>query len=229
MSMFPVRIAIVMMLLAFSVLSGVARAKDVPEERIAQALKVLDKVMHAPDREMPQDMLRNAYAVAVIPSVIKAGLLLGGRHGNGLIAVKHGGQWSAPSFITMSGGSLGLQAGVSSTDVILIFRSEAGVDSIIHGKTILGTDVAVAAGPVGRSAQASTDTQMKAEIYAWSRSRGLFAGFALQGARLRIDYAANKQLYGVDVNAEMIFSDHLTQIPQAARRFSEQLQEYTAR
>ncbi len=165
-------------LLSFSSVSA-AFAGEAEVQRAENAVRVLREILQAPDRRVPSDMIANAYAVAVIPDVIKAGLVIGGRHGLGLLAVKtDNGTWSNPSFIGMSGGSIGFQAGISSTDVILVFRTQRGVDSIVHGKFTLGADASVAAGPVGRTAQASTDAQLKAEIYSYSRARGLFAGAA---------------------------------------------------
>jgi lipid-binding SYLF domain-containing protein len=218
-----------MWVMLFACASAAASAHDdQPLQRAVQAVKVLDQIMHAPDRELPQDMLQNAYAVAVIPHVINAGLVVGGRHGEGLISVKKGGVWSNPSFITLSGGSIGLQAGVSSTDVLLIFRSEQGVDSIVNGKFILGTDAAVAAGPVGRNAQASTDAQLKAEIYAYSRARGLFVGVAIQGSALRIDHDANHAVYGAEATPQKIFAEAGKTVPGAVADFRDRLEEYTA-
>ena len=203
-----------------------ARAAE-PLDTANKAAAVLDEVVHAPDRDMPRDMLRNAYAVAVLPSVIKAGLLIAGRHGQGLLSVKRKDGWSDPAFITISGGSLGLQAGVSSTDVLLIFRSEDGVKSLIYGKFLMGTDIAVAAGPVGRNAQAATDAHLEAEVYAWSRARGLFAGLSLQGASLKIDHSANREIYGPQASAKMILDGHVDKPPAAVQRFRQRLSEYT--
>ena len=128
-----------------------ASAAEEENSRANNAVRVLKEIMMAPDKRLPSDLLHNAYAVAVIPDVIKAGFVIGGRHGEGLIAIKAAdGTWSNPSFVSMSGGSIGFQAGVSSTDVVLVFRTQRGVDSIVHGKFTLGADASVAAGPVGR-------------------------------------------------------------------------------
>lgn len=198
-----------------------------PLETAQKATTVLDEIMHAPDRDMPADMLRNAYAVAVLPSVIKAGLLVGGRHGQGLLSIKGKTGWSDPAFITISGGSLGLQVGVSSTDMLLIFRSEDGVESLIYGKFLLGTDIAVAAGPVGRNAQAATDAKLKAEVYAWSRARGLFAGISLQGASLKINHEANREVYGQQADSKAILDGRADKLPEAIMQFRQRLTEYT--
>ncbi len=198
-------------------------------QRAENALRVLREVLQAPDRRVPTDMIANAYAVAVIPDVIKAGFVIGGRHGLGLISVKtDNGTWSNPSFISMSGGSIGFQVGVSSTDVILVFRTQRGVDSIVHGKFTLGADASAAAGPVGRSAQASTDAQLKAEIYSYSRARGLFAGAALDGSVISIDNDANAAVYGEGITPRRIFAGGVSNVPNAVVDFRDRLEEYTS-
>ncbi|HEV2539982.1 MAG TPA: lipid-binding SYLF domain-containing protein [Frateuria sp.] len=205
-------------------------AEDPPLVRSQNAVRVLREVMQAPDKAIPQDLLKNAKAIAVIPDMVKAGLIFGGRRGEGLISVKGpDGAWSNPSFITLTGGSVGFQAGVSSTDVILVFRTQRGVDSIVNGKFTMGADAAVAAGPVGRTATAATDEQMKAEIYSYSRSRGLFAGVALDGSVLRIDYDANAAIYGAGVTPRRIFEGGVANVPGPVVDFRDQLEEYTSR
>lgn len=207
-----------------------AHAEDPPLVRAQNAVRVLREVMQAPDKAIPQDLLKNAKAIAVIPDMVKAGLIFGGRRGEGLISVKGpDGTWSNPSFITLTGGSVGFQAGVSSTDVILVFRTQRGVDSIVNGKFTMGADAAAAAGPVGRTATAATDAQMKAEIYSYSRSRGLFAGVALDGSVLRIDYDANAAIYGAGITPRRIFEGGVGNVPGPVVDFRDQLEEYTSR
>jgi lipid-binding SYLF domain-containing protein len=207
-----------------------AHAGEEENKRAQDAVRVLKEVMMAPDKRIPADLIGSAYAIAVIPDVIKAGFVIGGRHGLGIVSVKTSdGTWSNPSFISMTGGSIGFQAGVSSTDVILVFRSERGVDSIIHGKFTLGADASVAAGPVGRTAQASTDAQLKAEIYSYSRSRGLFAGAALDGSVIAIDNDANQSIYGDGITPRRIFAGGVANVPNAVVDFRDRLEEYTAR
>ena len=207
-----------------------AHAGEEENQRAENAVRVLKEIMQAPDKAIPRDLLREAHAIAVVPDVIKAGLVIGGRHGNGLIAVKtRDGTWSNPVFVSMTGGSVGFQAGVSSTDVVLVFRTQRGVDSIVHGKFTLGADASAAAGPVGRTAQASTDAQLKAEIYSYSRARGLFAGAALDGTAIRIDNDANQAVYGEGVTARRVFDGGVTQVPNAVVEFRDLLEEYTAK
>lgn len=207
-----------------------AFAGEQESARANNAVRVLREIMMAPDKRVPSDLMHNAHAIAVIPDVIKAGFVIGGRHGVGLLSVKTAdGTWSNPSFVSMTGGSIGFQAGVSSTDVILVFRTQRGVDSIVHGKFTLGADASVAAGPIGRNAQAATDAQLKAEIYSYSRSRGLFAGVALDGSVLSIDNDANQAVYGQGVTARRIFAGGVSNVPNAVVDFRDRLEEYTAR
>jgi len=206
-----------------------ARAGEEETKRADNAVRVLKEVMQAPDKAIPKDLLQSAHAIAVIPDVIKAGFVVGGRHGDGLISVKtREGTWSNPSFVSITGGSVGFQAGVSSTDVILVFRTQRGVDSIVNGKFTLGADASAAAGPVGRTAQASTDAQLKAEIYSYSRARGLFAGVSLDGSALKIDNDANQAVYGEGITARRIFEGGVTSVPNAVVDFRDRLEEYTS-
>ena len=198
------------------------------EAKAADAARVLGEIMRIPETAVPEKMFTDAHAIAVIPDVVKAGLIFGGRGGTGLISVRSpDGTWSNPSFIKLGGGSVGFQAGVSSSDVILVFRSPRGVDSIVNGKFTLGGDASVAAGPVGRSAQASTDEQLKAEIYSYSRARGLFAGVSLDGTWLRIDHKANQAVYGRNTTPRMIFEGRADAAPDTVVAFRDRLEENT--
>ncbi|WP_266170341.1 lipid-binding SYLF domain-containing protein [Dyella subtropica] len=217
--------ALVLLLPAMSV-----HAEDPPLVRAQNSVRVLKEIMEAPDKSIPSDLLKEAHAIAVIPDMIKAGFIFGGRRGEGLISVKSpDGTWSNPSFVTLTGGSVGFQAGVSSTDVILVFRTQRGVDSIVNGKFTLGADAAAAAGPVGRTATASTDSQFKAEIYSYSRSRGLFAGVSLDGSAMRIDYDANAEIYGAGITPRRIFEGGVSKVPGPVVDFRDRLEEYTQR
>ena len=221
-------LALILVLLSATTLTASAGEE---ENKLAEnAVRVLKEVMMEPDKSIPKDLLQNAHAVAVIPDVIKAGFVVGGRHGDGLISVKtRDGTWSNPSFVGLSGGSVGFQAGVSSTDVVLVFRTQRGVDSIVNGKFTLGADASAAAGPVGRSATASTDAQLKAEIYSYSRSRGLFAGAALDGSAITIDNDANQAVYGNGVTPRRIFDGGVTAVPNSVVDFRDRLEEYTSK
>lgn len=219
----------IILLALLGLLPSLTVAKKVELRRAQDATQVLSEVMQAPDRRIPGRLLGEAEAIAVIPNVIKAGLIFGGRHGRGLISVRSpDGTWSNPSFITLNGGSVGFQAGVQSTDVVLLFRSRRGVDSIVNGKFTLGADAAAAAGPVGRNAQAATDAELKAEIFSYSRSRGLFAGVSLDGSVLSIDHKSNQVIYGRKVTPRRIFENGVTNVPNEVVAFRDRLEEYSA-
>src|SRR4051794_2738120 len=167
------------------------------EQTIRAAHEVLQQFLDLQIRQIPDSLLAEAHGVAIIPDVIKLGFVLGGQRGKGVVVVRQpDGSWRAPSFITITGGSIGWQAGAQSTDFVLVFKSQQSVEGLMRGKFTLGADAAVAAGPVGRRAGAATDTELKAEIYSYSRSRGLFAGVSLEGSALQIDDAANASYYG---------------------------------
>jgi lipid-binding SYLF domain-containing protein len=171
---------------------------------IESASEVLDALAAIPLKGIPPSLLQDAQGVAVIPGVIKASFVIGGRHGKGVLLVREpNGFWSKPIFITLTGGSVGWQAGVQSTDLVLVFKTRNSLDGILKGKgkLTLGADVAVAAGPVGRQAEAGTDGQLKAEIYSYSRSRGLFAGVSLEGAALHMDSGATDSYYRTEAGS----------------------------
>lgn len=207
-----------------------AQANPKLHERSQDAVRVLNEVMQMPESALPSHMLRDAHAIAVIPDVVKAGLVIGGRHGKGLISVKTPeGVWSNPVFIKITGGSVGWQAGVQATDVILVFRTERGLDTLVNGKFTMGADASVAAGPVGRNASAATDGNLKAEIYSYSRSRGLFAGVALDGSVIRIDHRANEAIYGRGITPRRVFAGGVSNVPAPVVDFRDALEEYTQR
>jgi lipid-binding SYLF domain-containing protein len=217
-------------LLLLAAVSASAFAGTTEDARARNAVRVVTDIQAIPESAIPDKLLDEAHAIVVVPDAIKAGLVIGGRRGHGLLSVKRAdGTWSNPSFVTLTGGSIGFQAGVQSADIVLVFRSERGLDSIVNGKFTLGADAGVAAGPVGRNASASTDGQLKAEIWSWSRARGLFAGVALDGAVLAIDDAANESVYGQDTTPRMIFEDRYAQRPSdAVVGFRDALEEATA-
>ena len=216
--------------LLISLFAMPAFAGQVEDDRARDASRVLGEILRIPEESVPTNLLAEAQAIAVIPNVVKAGFVIGGRRGRGLIAIRGSdGTWSNPSFVTLTGGSFGFQAGVQSADVILVFRSKRGVDSIVNGKFTLGADASVAAGPVGRSAQASTDEQLKAEIYSYSRARGLFAGVSLDGTRMAIDNKSNQVAYGEGNTARAIFEGRAGSGTDATVAFRDKLEESTVR
>ncbi len=200
------------------------------QKRAETALAVLKQVQSTPDSEIPASLLSKAYAIAVIPEVVKVGLVIGGRRGKGLISVRMAdGTWSNPAFISVTGGSFGFQAGVQSADIILVFRTPRGVDNLVSGKFTLGADASVAAGPLGRQASAATDGDFKAEILAYARTRGLFAGVALDGSVLGLDYDAIERVYGAGTSPRALFEGRVRGAPGFIVEFRDQLEEQTSR
>jgi lipid-binding SYLF domain-containing protein len=221
------RLALVVLAATFA---GSAIAGSVEDARARNAVRVLADIQAIPESAIPDKLFDEARAVVVVPDSKKIGLVLGGRYGRGLLSVKNAdGTWSNPAFVSLTGGSIGFQAGVQSSDIVLVFRSDRGLESIVNGKFTLGADASVAAGPVGRNASAATDGEMKAEIWSWSRARGLFAGVALDGAVLSIDDAADEAVYGRDTTPRMIFEGRVQQRPSdAIVEFRDRLEEASA-
>jgi len=221
------RISVAVVALA---LAGSAVAGANEDARARNAVRVLTDIQAIPESAIPDKLFDEARAVIVVPDAMKVGLVIGGRRGRGLLSVKSAdGTWSNPAFVTLTGGSIGFQAGVQSSDIVLVFRSDRGLESIVNGKFTLGADAGVAAGPVGRNASAATDGEMKAEIWSWSRARGLFAGVALDGAVLAIDDAADEAVYGRDTTPRMIFENRAPQRPSdAVVDFRDRLEEASA-
>ena len=187
-----------LMILAVSLAaSTVALAGDRQDARLLTATKVLDELMAMPEQNIPTWLLERAYAVAVVPDVIKVGLGIGGRRGKGVMVVRRdNGDWSNPIFVNLTGGSFGFQVGVQSADVVLVFTSRRSIEGIVGGKITLGADASVAAGPVGRQSSAATDIGLTAQVYSYSRASGLFAGVALDGSAMTIDTSSNDSFYG---------------------------------
>jgi lipid-binding SYLF domain-containing protein len=221
------RLALLLLTLCFATIAVAAPTED---ERARNAVRVLTDIQEIPESAIPDKLFDEARAIVVVPDTLKVGLVLGGRRGHGLVSVKNpDGTWSSPSFVKLTGGSIGFQAGVQSADVVLVFRGERGLESIVNGKVTLGADAGVAAGPVGRNAATATDGQLKAEIWSWSRARGLFAGIALDGAVLSIDDAANQLIYGEGSTPRMIFEGRTAQPPSdAVVDFRDALEEASA-
>lgn len=200
------------------------------EEKVAKRLEncdiVLGEVMGIPEN-VPRDLLDKAECVAVIPGVVKAAFVIGGRGGRGAVVCRgNGGKgaWGAPLMISIGGGSIGFQIGAQSSDVVFLVMNPRGIDHLLESKFTLGADASVAAGPKGRTIEAATDAQMHAEILTYSRSRGLFAGISLEGAVIKQDKDANKELYGASVNPKKLLLGSETRIPPAGQNLVERLQ-----
>jgi lipid-binding SYLF domain-containing protein len=213
-----------------ALLASVARAGAREEGRLLTATEVLEDVRAMPDVRLPDTLLSHAYGIAVIPDVTKVAFIFGGRHGNGVLVVrdKLNGAWSNPAFVSLTGGSWGLQAGAQSSDIILVFTTKRGIEGIAGGKITLGADASVATGPVGRQGSAGTDITFNAEVYSYARTRGLFGGIALDGSVISIDRSANASLYHKSgITATEIFAGQSPAPPATAQRFSERLAEVT--
>jgi len=204
-------------------LSAADKLKD-EQERVQAAAAVLDAIMAAPDKSIPRDLLDRSYAMCVIPHVVKGALGFGGSFGKGLIATRMAnGAWGTPAFVDLSGGSVGFQIGVSATDLVLVFTDKGGLQGLLSGKLKFGVDAAATAGPVGRTAEASTDVKMKSAIYSYSRAKGLFAGVALDGAVLGIDDSADHKVYGNGITGTDILIKNKVKLNATVKPFKDAL------
>ncbi len=193
-------------------------AQSVEEARLTNAGAVLQTLMSDPATAIPTALLRQARGIAVIPGAVRVGFIFGGRRGRGLIVTRgDDGEWTNPSFITLTGGSVGAQIGVESTDIVLVFGSDRSVSNIGRGKFTLGGDAAVTAGPVGKATQATTDLTFTSEVYAYTNGRGLFAGASLEGTRIGIDVAANTNFYPLGSSAQPLQAQNFA-TPASVRR-----------
>jgi lipid-binding SYLF domain-containing protein len=188
-----------------AVLAVAVTAQDSSEaQRIRESSVVLDEIMKAEDQAIPKAILERAEGVAVFPSTIRGGFIVGGLRGRGILSARTEDGWSPPAFMTITGGSFGLQIGGQATDIVLVILNRRGVEGLLRSEFRLGTDASVAAGPVGREAQAATDATFRAEILGYSRSRGLFAGVTINGSTVTSDDDANERFYGKRMSATQI-------------------------
>ncbi len=205
-------------------------ADNEPAKRLAEAAAVFSEIMEAPDKGIPEDLLANAHCIVIVPELKTAAFVVGGKYGKGYLSCRseaHPG-WSAPATVRIEGGSVGFQIGGSTTDLIMLVMSERGAEKLLESQFTVGGEGSVAAGPVGRTATAQTDVQMRADILSWSRSQGLFAGVALEGATLRQDVDDNTTLYGKPLETREIVSTGVP-APQAAKRLMALLNRYSAK
>jgi lipid-binding SYLF domain-containing protein len=195
-------------------------------DRVVRAAIVLKEIMGTPDKSIPQDLLDKSACVAVIPGMKKGGFIFGANYGKGLLSCRTNtgdGPWSAPSMFLLTGGSFGLQIGGQSVDLVLVITNLSGLESMLNTKFTLGGDASVAAGPVGRTASAETDALMSAEILAYSRTRGLFAGLIIKGGVIRPDKDANQVLYGKPIEPREILFQQAQTVPKDAKIFLDEL------
>jgi lipid-binding SYLF domain-containing protein len=202
------------------IVSTAALSADRSDEvkRLQRATEVFSEIMKTPDKGIPADLLDKCECVGIVPGLKKGGLGIGGKYGKGLVMCrKPDRSWTAPSFITIEGGSVGLQIGFTQIDVVMLMMNRKGVEKLIQDKFTVGADASAAAGPVGRQTSAQTNIRMDAEILTYSRAKGLFAGVSLDGATLRPDKDDNRDFYGKDVDARRILIDAAVEMPAEAR------------
>ncbi|MBZ5636869.1 MAG: lipid-binding SYLF domain-containing protein [Acidobacteriia bacterium] len=206
-------------------------AKDnEPAKRLGDAAAVFSEVMGAPDKGIPQELLENAHCIVIVPDLKTGAFIVGGKYGKGYLSCRNkgGAGWSAPATVRIEGGSVGFQIGGSSTDLIMLVMNARGAQKLLESKFTLGAEGFVAAGPVGRTATAQTDAQMHADILSWSRSQGLFAGIALEGATLRQDLDDNSTLYGKKLENRDIVTKGV-RAPKSAAKLIAMLNRYSFR
>jgi SH3 domain-containing YSC84-like protein 1 len=215
------------LLLAQSANRADNRAEEATTQRLQRSAEVFNEIMATPDKGIPRDLLQRAQCAVIVPSMKKAGFVVGAQYGKGFLTCRQGGSWSAPAAIRVEGGSFGFQIGGSETDVIMLVMNQGGEDNVLSSKFTLGGEGEVAAGPVGRSTTAQTDAKLGAEILSWSRSRGAFAGVALTGATLRQDTDSNEALYGKKLDNREIVKGNVA-VPPAAQELISALNRYSS-
>lgn len=186
-------------------------------KRLERATQVFSEIMGTPDKGIPVELLDKAECVAIVPGLKKGGIGIGGRYGKGIVMCRKGDRrWTAPSFLTIEGGSFGFQLGYTQIDIVMLIMNRHGIESLVGDKFTVGADASAAAGPVGRHAQADTDIKLSAEILTYSRAKGLFAGIALNGAVCKQDRDDNRDFYGHEISARQILIDGSVPMPEQA-------------
>jgi len=219
------RILAVTTLMAIASLTAVASDREDDVNRTQKSAQVFKEIMNTPDQGIPSNLLESAKCVAIIPGDKKFAFIFGGSYGRGVATCRPEHGWSAPLFVAIDSGSVGYQIGGSSTDIVMLFMNDHALQSLMNDKFKLGADASVAAGPVGRTAAASTDLKLNAEILSYSRSKGVFAGVSLDGAMMQADKSGDKAMYGDDVNRHEIL-DGKVAVPASARGLVEELRGY---
>jgi lipid-binding SYLF domain-containing protein len=204
-------------------------AAETPQQRLDDSARVITEIMSAPDKGIPQDLLNKAQCIIVLPGMKKAAFVVGGEYARGYAECRreNGSGWAAPAAMRFEGGSVGFQIGGSQADIVMLVMNRNGMDKLLGNKVTLGADASVAAGPIGRTTNANTDLKMTAEILAWSRAKGLFAGLALNGASLRPDTKENQQLYGREMDTREIVMGNVAP-PESAHPLIKELDRYSA-
>jgi lipid-binding SYLF domain-containing protein len=213
-------------LLLVMVLPLLADDREKDKERLQSAAQVLDDVMAAPDSGIPEEILGEAKCLAVVPSLLKGGFIVGGAYGKGVASCKTNTGWSAPAFFRVEGGSFGLQIGGQAVDYIMVIMNDQGMQNLLASKFKLGADASVAAGPVGRHAEGSTDWKMRAQVLTYSRTRGVFAGITLNGAVIRQDQDDTRAFYGRMVPFKTLLTGQFTPTPAGAAPWEQALRKY---
>jgi lipid-binding SYLF domain-containing protein len=220
--------AAVAVLLVLSVQPRAQQASpDSEAKRIRDAVMVFDEIMMAEDNAIPRSILAKAEGLAIFPNTLKAGFVVGGTRGRGILSARSAGTWSSPAFLTLTGGSFGLQIGGQAADIILVITNRRGLENLVSNQFKVGADAAVAAGPVGRDAQAATDIQMRAQILSYSRARGLFAGVTINGSTIRQDQDANQRFYGKRLDTKQVVFDGGAGSPDPVGVWRAALDKYT--
>ena len=203
--------------LLLSMQTAVSFAQEKQEDKLAAAAEVLQSFTNS-EEEIPVELLKITEGIIVVPKLVNAGFVLAGKRGKGIAMVKkEDGSWSNPVFVTITGGSVGFQAGVQSVDLVLVFRNAETLEKIGNGSFTLGGDISVTVGPVGRNSTASTDYKMEAEVYSYSKSKGLFAGISISGSAISVDQKANNSFYSNDDDASAIFASPDSNYPAVIR------------
>ena len=212
------RVMLVLAMFSFGTLCWAGSAREDATERLNNATSVMHEIMGMPDKGIPEEVLEHAKCVAVIPHMVKGGFVFGAKGGKGVATCRTANGWSAPAFITISGGSWGLQIGVEAVDVVLIIQNDKGMQRLLSSNFQIGGDASAAAGPVGRHAEAGTDWKMDTEILTYSRAKGAFAGLTLEGASLRQDNDSRRAIYGSNVTTRALLLGKVP-APAAAQPF----------
>src|SRR6202140_4750839 len=198
------KVTLVLAMLSLGTLGWAGSAREDATDRLDKATQVMPEIMGMPDNGIPEEVLQHAKCVAVVPHMVKGGFVFGGKGGKGVATCRTANGWSAPAFITISGGSWGLQIGVEAVDVVLIIQNEKGMQKLLSSNFHVGGDASAAAGPVGRHAEAGTDWKMEVEILTYSRAKGAFAGLTLEGASIRPDNDSRHAMYGRKVTTRAL-------------------------